>query len=769
MFAPLTRLTYDRHTGFARRIEAGVDAIDFVTDYLGRHTEQKLRLPESTERTVSTTVSAAGRQFDQTGADGILRTYSYDNLGRLSEASDKHVSVTLEYDAVSRLCTRNAQANGASMIERDAYDGRGRLCCRSWEHTTSAGTRYVSLTMAWRSDGKLISRLYRDHEGACIREEALAYDARGRLADHQIVRAHDGAWPRDDAGREYLRQMFHFDAIDNLTQVETTFVDGGTNVTTLHYDTTDCDRLVRVTETAGPGLSMAYDANGAVAKLYDRDGEHTLTYDGAGRLSVIEHADGSSTRYRHGPGNRVTGVTHDGYLTNRVFEDGRLACALTPFAETRRYVRVGGELVAEALLASTVRTCLVGGDLQGSVVVEGDSIRTYGAYGTQNPAANDATAAFCDAVPEPGSGWYLLGQRLYVPALRRFISPDAFSPFADGGPNRYAYCGGDPIGRVDPNGQSWWEIGLTLFGIVAATAAMIASGGAALAAIGAATSVASAVSTPSIAALSVVAAIDAVSLVAEAGSALATLTEEETLSSIFGASALVTGIAGAATGLGSLATGATAIYRRTRASSRLFGTAATGRSAASASDGSTRVLSGFRPLIAYEGADVPTKRLVTHAGGKTEVKPVWHKAKTRRATYWAADTEVTVRDVSTRLFQIARKLPVNTGARRNVFLYGGVHGFPDAEPLWRNDRIRMGAEAWIEKAYGAHIDRNRSMFDIKGYNLYYVPLDKIDRPFYTATLNMSGIHVLGTCYGVADETFLGVSKMFPWPIYVPPT
>jgi len=52
---------------------------------------------------------------------------------------------------------------------------------------------------------------------------------------------------------------------------------------------------------------------------------------------------------------------------------------------------------------------------------------------------------------------YHLGQgyRAYSPALRRFTSPDFISPFERGGINAYAYCNGDPVNRIDPNGAMW--------------------------------------------------------------------------------------------------------------------------------------------------------------------------------------------------------------------------------------------------------------------------------------------------------------------------
>jgi len=54
------------------------------------------------------------------------------------------------------------------------------------------------------------------------------------------------------------------------------------------------------------------------------------------------------------------------------------------------------------------------------------------------------------------SGTYLLGNgyRAYSPALRRFLSPDDWSPFGAGGRNAYSYCSGNPVMGLDPSGHA---------------------------------------------------------------------------------------------------------------------------------------------------------------------------------------------------------------------------------------------------------------------------------------------------------------------------
>lgn len=57
--------------------------------------------------------------------------------------------------------------------------------------------------------------------------------------------------------------------------------------------------------------------------------------------------------------------------------------------------------------------------------------------------------------PDSVTGHYHLGNgyRQFNPALRRFNSPDSWSPFGEGGLNAYGYCDGDPVGRSDPTGH----------------------------------------------------------------------------------------------------------------------------------------------------------------------------------------------------------------------------------------------------------------------------------------------------------------------------
>ncbi|SMD04370.1 RHS repeat-associated core domain-containing protein [Pseudomonas sp. URIL14HWK12:I5] len=85
----------------------------------------------------------------------------------------------------------------------------------------------------------------------------------------------------------------------------------------------------------------------------------------------------------------------------------------------------------------------------------------YTPYGyVVNSPPKQRLLAFNGQFRDALTGLYALGNghRCFNPVLQRFQSADVMSPFDKGGINAYAYCGGDPINRLDPSGQSWMSL-----------------------------------------------------------------------------------------------------------------------------------------------------------------------------------------------------------------------------------------------------------------------------------------------------------------------
>lgn len=79
----------------------------------------------------------------------------------------------------------------------------------------------------------------------------------------------------------------------------------------------------------------------------------------------------------------------------------------------------------------------------------------------------------------PGNGY-----RAYSPILKRFTSPDNWSPFGAGGINSWTYCNGDPVNFSDPSGHMSWQAGLGIALGIGGIAAAIFTCGASLIAAG---------------------------------------------------------------------------------------------------------------------------------------------------------------------------------------------------------------------------------------------------------------------------------------------
>ncbi|WP_225933408.1 RHS repeat-associated core domain-containing protein [Pseudomonas peradeniyensis] len=97
-------------------------------------------------------------------------------------------------------------------------------------------------------------------------------------------------------------------------------------------------------------------------------------------------------------------------------------------------------------------------DLAGSVLsAHGTAQRmlTYTAYGYLADPVRKGAIGFNGQLLEGDVQGYLLGNghRLYHLPIMRFASPDALSPFGEGGVNAYLYCDGDPINKLDPSGR----------------------------------------------------------------------------------------------------------------------------------------------------------------------------------------------------------------------------------------------------------------------------------------------------------------------------
>jgi RHS repeat-associated protein len=167
--------------------------------------------------------------------------------------------------------------------------------------------------------------------------------------------------------------------------------------------------------------------------------------------------------YQYDPLDRVVGCTplnHDN--VQRFYQKNRLATEIQGQVQFSVFEHEAQLLAQRRFEAGSVDCALLATDLQRSVLhsitVGQHQKAVYSPYGHRSPEDGlISLLGFSGERRDPVTGHYLLGNgyRAFNPVLGRFNSPDSLSPFGKGGVNGYAYCGGDPVNRVDPTGHSF--------------------------------------------------------------------------------------------------------------------------------------------------------------------------------------------------------------------------------------------------------------------------------------------------------------------------
>ncbi|MCX2900687.1 RHS repeat-associated core domain-containing protein [Pseudomonas mandelii] len=165
--------------------------------------------------------------------------------------------------------------------------------------------------------------------------------------------------------------------------------------------------------------------------------------------------------YSYDPLDRVVGCAQlNQDSVQRYYRQNRLATEIQGQARYSLFEHEQQLLAQQQHQSGRVECALLATDLQRSVLhsIAGGNHQSpvYSPYGHRSPESGLLSLlGFNGERRDPVTGHYLLGNgyRAFNPVLMRFNSPDSLSPFGRGGVNAYAYCGGDPVSRVDPMGH----------------------------------------------------------------------------------------------------------------------------------------------------------------------------------------------------------------------------------------------------------------------------------------------------------------------------
>ena len=396
--------------------------------------------------------------------DALSITYDYDIRGRMVES-------------VSTLSLGGSTSSSVTTLY--SYDALGRP---SGQISTASGTggtlNKVTVTDGYTLQGWLSSHQVKKGTQALF-TESLKYDtpsstSGGNVLYTGLISERSDQWKFTIFGQGVTTtDGYRYDNAGRLTYVKrgstagTLSYDARGNVLTAEGDsyTYSGDRVATFTPSGQSAVYFTHDSRGRMT--YDGVGGVTIDYNylnlprkisgTGGTLAKYSYlANGSKTEAENGSG---AGLVYRGSLIYKKASNGTLTFDGASIPEGR-------------LLSGATRLYVT--DHLGSVkaVVNGNNgnlyeVNNYTVYGKRS--ANSSASSYIstaptgekfrqhftgkeDQAPDFSVPFTDFGARQYSPALRRWLVPDPLSEKYYG-VSPYAYCAGDPVNLVDPQGR----------------------------------------------------------------------------------------------------------------------------------------------------------------------------------------------------------------------------------------------------------------------------------------------------------------------------
>ncbi len=407
-----------------------------------------------------------GRVTSQTRVvDGksYASSHSYDAIDRVRKMTyPDDEALTYSYQANLRLDRIRSSIDSLDIVSDVVYKDMGlpvSYTLGSSPATATQSFEYWKLDDATRSPFAAVKRIKLSKGSTDLVNREMRYDAAGNVT--KIV---DGVnsetvdYTYDDLDRLLTASVpagesFAYDKIGNLTSK---------SGTALSYGTTSPKHAVK----SHGSTTYTYDANGSMTARgtqtikYDpeqrpilvQDGVsiHRASYDGDGVRR--KRQDSNGTVHYLGGYERKLAADADSSDTVTKYYSASLGAMSRPVAFRR-----GGTLhwVGSDHLGGTIRV------LNGSfTALDGMRYKPYG-EDRDTGTALVTDRKFTGQTEDEAAGLYWYASRAYDPAIGRFVSPDSIVPDPSNPQslNRYSYVYNNPLGFVDPSGNSpeWFD------------------------------------------------------------------------------------------------------------------------------------------------------------------------------------------------------------------------------------------------------------------------------------------------------------------------
>ena len=391
-----------------------------------------------------------------------IYTYTYDHAERLTkvEHSLNGVKVTLAantYDELGRLSGKSLHGSASNKLAY-AYN------IRNWiESISSGGLFNISLYYGYNGNvSRMVCRCPGDNKTYGYN---FAYDNLSRLTSAQsliggvITLGYATNYSYDKNGNLlHLRRggqtgLSGTGIIDNLS-----FTLNGNQLKSVNDDATaTASNGFEFKDGAKLATEYMYDANGSLIKDLNKGIE--IQYNLLNLPSQVKFSDGSTITYTYGADgvklrtvHKIGGVTTTtDYCDNVIYENGTAKQLLTE----EGYVSLSDKKYHYYLKDHQGNNRVVTDQAGG--MEEANYYYPFGGVFLSN--GNDVQAYKYNGKEldtKKGLNWYDYGAREYDVVLGRFTTMDPSSEsYYSTSP--YAYCGNNPVNRIDPTGADWYE------------------------------------------------------------------------------------------------------------------------------------------------------------------------------------------------------------------------------------------------------------------------------------------------------------------------
>lgn len=467
---------YDPKTGLMLSAKQSNDLGSFdlsmTYDVWGRLTSETFLTPWAT-RSTAYTYSEEGLLLSYTDAGGETTKFSYDNYGRINRTSDAQTNVEITYDELNRIQSWTVNSPSESIQTNLTFDEFSREIQRDIIMSDGQATRLRQYYDCFGLIEKKTTSSFTQGDDAetILKTEIYTYDNIHRLSKY----VSDGDLKtQDEYGNDILNQEYTYDAFGNILTVTTEFSDNeDKNVTTYYYkNENDPCQLTNISYTHPDypaAVDLTYDANGRL--ISDHKGR-TLSYDPLGRLQSVDDSQKTpAIAFSYDAHNQLRLLTAgpDADTRERYYLHNLLVTEIPSKESTDGLMRwmYAPEGIPVAQRNGSSDISLFATDVNHSVLFSSKrEDGSYDPFGNRNLDANQVLLQYNGEARDGVTDYYHLGNgyRAYSPILRRFTSPDSWSPFGRGGINPYIYVHNDPINFTDPSGHvpvsKWLILGL---------------------------------------------------------------------------------------------------------------------------------------------------------------------------------------------------------------------------------------------------------------------------------------------------------------------